>query len=573
MRARLGFVLLVFFACKGGSSSTTGALGGDAGEEGGAADVTQPPVEAGSDSATSSLDCGQDDPDWPSYNHDVCNTRAPTFAGGISTQSAAKLAVKWTWSASGEVTMTPAVSSGAVYVGDWGGTLARLDAATGQPTWSKAVSDLIGFPADAGGPPDPVIARATPLVTGNSVVFGVTRTGFSSTQSLAYLVAVDPATGTPQWKTLLDDHRAAVITGAPVLDGNRIYVGVSSLEEAITLLAPGASCCTFRGSVVALDASSGAIVWKTPMIEDGVYYESDGKTPAGYAGAAVWSGVPTIDRRRGHLYVTTGNNYLTPAADAGGPSPAGDAGGSLPAGDHVESVVALDMATGAIVWSRSMTTGDVWTFTNMSGPDFDFGCGANLFQAQVGGVTKDLVGAGQKSGIYWVLDPDTGALVWKTQVGPGGHLGGIHWGTAWDGSRLYFGDNDTDGTAYALQGKGSQGGQSVSTGSWGSLDPASGDVLWQIANPALSSPLNGASVNGPVTVVGGVMFVGSMDAQGTMYALDASSGAVLWSFKAGGTVYSGPAVAGGVVYWGAGYPSNRLGFGTSAKKLYAFATH
>jgi polyvinyl alcohol dehydrogenase (cytochrome) len=161
--------------------------------------------------------------------------------------------------------------------------------------------------------------------------------------------------------------------------------------------------------------------------------------------------------------------------------------------------------------------------------------------------------------------------VWKTKAGPGGHLGGIHWGTAYDGTRLYLGVNDTDGSSYALQGGGSQSGQSVTTGSWGALDPTSGDVLWQIANPALSKPLSGASVNGPVTVVGGVLFDGSMDSQGTMYALDASSGAVLWSFASGGTVYGGPAVAGGVVYWGAGYPLGRLGFGTSAKKLYAFA--
>jgi polyvinyl alcohol dehydrogenase (cytochrome) len=189
----------------------------------------------------------------------------------------------------------------------------------------------------------------------------------------------------------------------------------------------------------------------------------------------------------------------------------------------------------------------------------------------VGGVTKDLVGAGQKSGLYWVLDAETGALVWKTQTGPGGHLGGLQWGTAYDGSHVYFGVNDTDGTPYSLAGTGPQAGQMVSVGSWGALDPTSGDVLWQIANPAMTAPLGGASVNGPVTVVGGVMFVGSMDAMGTMYALDATSGAVLWSFQAGGTVYGGPAVSGGVVYWGAGYPSGRLGFGTSAMKLYAFA--
>ena len=123
-----------------------------------------------------------------------------------------------------------------------------------------------------------------------------------------------------------------------------------------------------------------------------------------------------------------------------------------------------------------------------------------------------------------------------------------------------------------LGGMGAQAGTSVTTGSWAALDLGTGNVLWQIANPSLTQPLGGASVNGPVTVVGGVMFGGSMDAMGTMYALDATSGAVFWSFQAGGTVYGGPAVAGGVVYWGAGYLPGRLGFGTSAMKLYAFAS-
>jgi polyvinyl alcohol dehydrogenase (cytochrome) len=438
--------------------------------------------------------------------------------------------------------------------------MTHLDAATGQPVWSLAVADLAGLTADGGTAPDTVVARGTPALTSNALVFGVSRTSFNSSVPLAYLVAVDPTTGAPLWKTLLDDHPAALVTGSPVVEGNRIYVGVSSFEEALTLLQAGYTCCTFRGSIVALDAGTGQVVWKTPMIEDGTYFQSDGKTPAGYAGAAVWSGVPTVDRKRQRLYVTTGNNYAMP----GGVSAA-------PAGDHFESVVALDMATGAIVWSHATTTEDVWTFTNETGGDFDMGCGANLFQASVGGVTKDLVGAGQKSGLYWVLDAETGALVWKTQTGPGGHLGGLQWGTAYDGSHVYFGVNDTDGTPYSLAGTGPQAGQMVSVGSWGALDPTSGDVLWQIANPAMTAPLGGASVNGPVTVVGGVMFVGSMDAMGTMYALDATSGAVLWSFQAGGTVYGGPAVSGGVVYWGAGYPSGRLGFGTSAMKLYAFA--
>jgi polyvinyl alcohol dehydrogenase (cytochrome) len=557
MRTRLAWVLLVFFACKGSSSSEqpeAGPLGDDV------ADAATADVGSDTGGNAAPLDCSQDDADWPFYNHDVCNSRAPTTAGGLSTATAPKLAVKWTYAAAGEISATPAVVGGQLYVGDWGGMMTRIDAATGTAVWSKSVADLAGLTADGAAAPDTVVARATPLVAPAGLVFGVSRTSFSSSESLAYLVAVNPDTGAPVWRTLLDDHRAAAVTGAPVLEGTTIYVGVSSFEEGFPLLVAGYTCCTFRGSIVALDAASGKILWKTPMIEDGTYFQSDGTTPAGYAGAAVWSGTPTIDRHRKQLYVTTGNNYAMPSGVT-----------TAAAGDHVESVLALDMATGAIKWSRAMTTDDIWNFGNMAGGDFDIGCGANLFQAKVGGLTKDLVGAGQKSGIYWVLDPDTGALVWKTQVGPGGHLGGIQWGTAVDGTHVLFGVNDTDGTSYALAGAGSQSGTQVTVGSWGALDPSSGNVLWQIANPAMTAPAGGASVNGPVTVVGGVMFAGSMDPKGTMYALDATSGAVLWSYQAGGTVYGGPAVVGGVVYWGAGYPASRLGFGSSAQKLYAFA--
>ena len=112
--------------------------------------------------------------------------------------------------------------------------------------------------------------------------------------------------------------------------------------------------------------------------------------------------------------------------------------------------------------------------------------------------------------------------------------------------------------------------RSTTTGSWAALDPATGDIDWQIADPAPNTPYFGTSVNGPVTVVNGVVFGGSMDPSGTMFAMDAATGTVLWSFKSGGSVYGGPAVVDGSVYWGSGYPSARLQFGTPGKKLYAF---
>ena len=157
-------------------------------------------------------------------------------------------------------------------------------------------------------------------------------------------------------------------------------------------------------------------------------------------------------------------------------------------------------------------------------------------------------------------------------MGPGGHLGGIHWGTAVDQHRVYVGVNDELSVPYMLQGNGPQAGTTTTVGSWAALDQATGAVQWQVANSTMTAELGGTSVNGPVSVVNGVVFGGSMDPQGTMFAFDAATGAVLWSFASGATVYGGPAIgADGTVYWGNGYPNKaRLLFGTPGGTLYAF---
>src|SRR5262249_17967962 len=160
-------------------------------------------------------------------------------------------------------------------------------------------------------------------------------------------------------------------------------------------------------------------------IEDSLFFQADGKTLSGYAGVAVWSSTPVVDRRRRSLYVTTGNDYAVPKGVT-----------AVDPRNHMDAIMALDLDTGAIKWARTLLHLDVWNLADMNGPGFDFGCGANLFSATVGGARKDRVGAGQKSGVYTALDADTGAIVWQTQVGPGGHLGGIHWGTAVDADRI-----------------------------------------------------------------------------------------------------------------------------------------
>jgi polyvinyl alcohol dehydrogenase (cytochrome) len=544
------------------------------------------------DAAVSSapLDCAADSGDWPMYGQNLCNTRTAQ-SSPITPQRVPGLAVQWTYAAAGDISATPAVVGGQLFFPDWGGMMNCVDAQTGRAVWTRSIAAILGDEGDAGDAVDDggpaadaagdaaadaaadaqtasisysspattgIVARGTPVVTANSVIFGVATAGN------ARMAAVDRATGALAWQTLLDPHPYALITSSPALDGNVVYVGVSSGEEGAVLVDTSYACCTFRGSVAALDATTGAILWQTPTIDDDVYLRADGSL-SGYAGSAVWSGTPTVDHKRSALYITTGNNYSEPADQA-------DSGQPLPDGDRIESIIALDLTSGKLLWSQRMTSGDVWNFALFSNHDYDFGCAANLFQATIGGVTHDVVGAGQKSGVYWAVDADTGTTLWKTQVGPGGHLGGIHWGAAVDGVHVYAGVNDESGMAYTLGGTHPDGGASTTTvGSWAALDPATGETLWQVPNPSMTAPLAGASVNGPLATVNGVVFAGSMDADGTMFALDGATGAVRWSFKSGATVYGGPAIVGGVVYWGNGYPSSRLGFGTPGGTLYAFS--
>lgn len=555
---------LISFSASLGLSAACGSSGHSASE-----DQTSG-AQAVSSESTAKLDCAGDDGGWPMFGQNLCNTRSASDSEPLNAKTASKLAVKWKFQAAGDISATPAVVGNDLFVPDWGGMLNKIDTRTGKADWSVSIGALIAG-SDAGpGPndaPAPIVSRDTPIVTDDSVIFGVGSLGFP--KSLAIVAAVDRTTGALKWQTQVDPHPAAVVTSSPVFDRGRVYVGVSSAEELVAALPitnhVPYTCCSFRGSVVALDAPTGKLLWKTYTIEDSAYFNTDGTTPSGYAGTAVWSS-PTIDRKRRSLYVTTGNNYSQPAG-----------AGALPPGDHVESILSLDLATGAIKWAQRMTAGDIWNFyiyfangPSAGGPDWDFGSGANLFQASVNGVKRDVLGAGQKSGIYWAVDPDSGHVLWNQPVGPGGHLGGIHWGTAVDPKHIYVGVNDETGAAYTLGGTRAQAGQQTTVGSWAALNPSNGEIEWQVANPAMTAPILGASVNGPVSAANGVVFGGSMDTNGTMFAFDGETGAQLWSFQSGATVYGGPAIANGVVYWGNGYPASRLRFGTPGGTLYAF---
>jgi polyvinyl alcohol dehydrogenase (cytochrome) len=308
--------------------------------------------------------------------------------------------------------------------------------------------------------------------------------------------------------------------------------------------------------MAALDLATGSILWKTYT------------TPEGYPGNAVWGSSPAIDPKRGALYIATGNNYDAPAETlacvAAATTPAAKLA-CLPADNHFDSVLSLDLRTGAIRWATRAIEFDAWTVDCIpffgdgencpepAGPDFDFGQAPALYSVKAGSMKgRELVGAGQKSGQYWALDPATGAVVWVTQAGPGGTAGGLQWGSAVDGRRVYTANANSNLVPWNGQ----------TSGVWSGLDAATGQLLWE------TRPPHGGSTSGPVSVANGVVFGCSLDPQGHMYALDAATGAVKWEFASGGSCLSGAAISNGSVYWGSGY--SNFGFGTPNNKLYAF---
>ena len=167
------------------------------------------------------------------------------------------------------------------------------------------------------------------------------------------------------------------------------------------------------------------------------------------------------------------------------------------------------------------------------------------------------VGVGQKSGQCWAIDPDNGAVRWVTAAGAGGLAGGLQWGSAVDGKRVYTANANSNLKPWTLP-----NGNIVTTGIWSGLNAATGAVLWQTAPP------NGGSTSGPVTTANGVVFGCSLDPVGYMYAMNAATGAVLWQYASGGSCLSGAAISKGTIVWGSGYTN--FGLGTPNNKLYAF---
>ena len=469
---------------------------------------------------------------WNGWGAGVTNARfQPAGQAGLTDANTPKLTLKWAFGLAGATSARgmPTVAGGRVFVGGEGRAVYALDARTGCTIWRL----------EAAGPVRSAIAFGPRAGGGTSLYFG---------DATASAYAVDAQTGQVLWTRTLDKHPSARITGSPTLFEGRLYVPLSSLEETQGGNAKY-ECCTFRGSVAALDAATGAIVWQTYTMEAAkpIGKNRAGVTRWGPSGAATWS-TPTVDAKRRLVYATTGNMYTEPQQTTS------------------DAVIAFNMDTGAIAWSAQVTPQDVFVVgcgapsgVNCPddadlGPDYDFGNSAILATLPGG---RELLLVGQKSGVGWALDPDRrGAVVWQYRAGQGSALGGMEWGSAFDGDLVYFPVSDVLGPE---------------PGGLHAVRPDTGQRAWYAPPAALKCGARSRSCNGAllaaISVIPGVVFAGSYD--GGVRAHSTKDGALIWEFDTnrtfdtvngvaarGGTINGpGPVVAGGMLYINSGYNS------------------
>jgi polyvinyl alcohol dehydrogenase (cytochrome) len=487
--------------------------------------------------------------DWSGWSIDLRNWRFQPEPG-LAAGDIPRLKVKWAFSYPGGNYGQPAIAGGRLFLTSRSGAVYSLDARTGCLYWRFAQSISSRTTVSVG--PLPRVASS-----GYAAYFGDTR---------ANVYAADAATGALLWKTQVDSHPRAMITGSPVLFKDRLYVPVSSYEEGVATLA-GYSCCTFRGSVVALEAATGKIIWKAFSIDQAPAAKgrnSAGTEMYGPAGGAVWS-APTIDPQRRRLYFATGNSY-TDVKEEGS-----------------DAIVAVDLETGHVIWRRQVTENDndlsgctggaqLVNCPEIHGHDYDFGSSPILLPLASG---KDILVAGQKSGVVYGIDPLTGAVLWRTPVGVGGFVGGIQWGMAADGHGFYVANSDA-----VVSGAGRSG--------LFALDPATGKDTWFAPSPkvacswASGAPCYHAQSAAPSTIPGAV-FAGTTDGHERAYAV--ADGRILWDFdtargtyhtlngvaaQTGGSIdVSSGSIANGMLYVISGY-RGILG-GGSANVLLAFS--
>ena len=452
--------------------------------------------------------------DWTSVGFNAASHRFQATPG-LTAADVPKLKVKWAFAMTGG--SMPTVIGDWLFIANRSGKFYALDSATGCVRWVV----------------ENAVARTTPMIVKSDVSPSGWLTVIGERNRTAH--AFDAQTGKELWASAeLDKNPVAGITGTPLIVGDRVFVPTTSGEEGAARQ-PTYACCSFRGSVSALDLKTGKTLWQTFVINEPLHptrKNSAGVQLQGPAGGAIWS-APTYDAKRGLVYVATGDSYTE--ADTKG----------------ADAIVAMDAKTGKIRWSNQVTEADNFIVgcnaatkpincPNPDGPDYDFGASPIVFHLPSG---KDIVLSGQKSGVVFGMDPDSGKTLWSTRVGSGSSLGGIEWGMAADGKRLYVANADTVNVLeenLKVLGRTNLG-TPIGPAKPGlsALDPATGKVLWTVPAPKAPCHYAGdrsrdrgggacsrAQSQAP-SVIPGVVFSGTMD--GWLRAYDTATGKVVWA--------------------------------------------
>jgi polyvinyl alcohol dehydrogenase (cytochrome) len=471
-------------------------------------------------------------PAWNGWGAGTANTRfQPAKIAGLTAADVPRLTLAWAFGFTDALAARtqPSVLGAWLFTAGENGDVYALDSRTGCTRWQFRAAAAV---------------RTAPLV----VAYDANRHAVLVGDGRANAYLLDAETGRLVWTRKLDEHPNAAITGGAAAYEGRAYFVTSAAGEEVRGRNPDYACCTFRGSVSALDLRSGELVWQTPAIEMAPGPRGTSTTGVqlfGPAGAGIW-GAPTIDPARGVLYVGTGNGF------AGPPQPA------------MNAILALDLRTGARRWLRQTVPNDIWLWQcdaeasanpncpEKQGPDFDFGASPLLTTT---GRVRELLVVPQKSGVVYALDPDAaGAVVWEYRIGAGSALGG-QWGAAADGRNAYVGVGDTLGAA---------------PGGVHAIDLDTGRRAW-FAPPAPTLCAGGAeqrcfaAQGGAVTAIPGVVFSGGSD--GGLRAYSTADGALLWQFdtnrdfatvngvRANGATIdaAGPVAVGGMLFVNSGY--------------------
>jgi polyvinyl alcohol dehydrogenase (cytochrome) len=498
---------------------------------------------------------------WNGWSTGTNSARYQTAdAAGLSLDQVRGLKMKWAFGFDGDITAfsQPTVIDGQVFVGSAGGVIYALRASNGCVQWTY----------EANGPVRSSVVAA-PLGDKHALLFG-DQTG--------WFYALEAESGKLLWKKKIEDHDAARLTATPIAYKGAVYIPIASWEETRSL-DPTYPCCTFRGSIVALQISDGKLIYKSYMVPD--VPKQTGKTKRGTpqfgpSGAGVWA-TPTVDEKRGLLYIATGDNYSTPATA------------------WSDAIVAMQISTGKVVWAKQTFPNDAYNSScgtdkqncpDEDGPDYDFGSSAILTKLPNG---HDVLLAGQKSGMVYALDPEKkGEILWQVRIAtqfPGASPSvGVQWGMASDGQKVYAATSSPgraapkdpqDTRRYILDPK--QGGGLTA------LRISDGSKLWYA--PPIVCAANAESGCSPaqsaaLTAIPGAVFSGSMD--GHLRAYNSEDGKVLFDFdtardfktvngvkaRGGSMDGPGPVAVGGMVFVNSGY--SRFG-GISGNVLVAFA--